>query len=186
MFLLKQKHLYTCLLFDNYFSMVQEINSAKNDKNESGSTSNACIRILFIQTAFFVFFLLTIFLALFTDQLPGLVNLALCNWFFFEDVPSVHYIWISANVLLTMNLIHLLYFCNSGATFSTLYNIAIFSKGDGFFIQPNQRICKRQIHIVDFINRRIFPFCRLYLLLMHISASEFQKIFFLLTLKFLF
>ncbi len=170
------KYLYSCSLFDNYFSMVQEINFNKNYKIKPCSKGcNARNKILLLQASFFALCLHTFFMAIFTGRLPNLVNLALCNWFFIEGIPPAYYILIAANILLTMKLTELMFFCNSGATFSTLYDIVVNSKEDGrFFVHPNQKLFAKDINIVHFINHRVLPLCRLYLMMMHISTSKFK------------
>lgn len=168
-FCIKYLFFGTCPLYDNFFKMVKLINLGKDKKKNKINTitnkiNQARYKVLFIQAFFLVYSFQSILGAFFTNNLPDMVNFALCNMLFIEDLSPRYYLWVAANLNLTVYVVYLMYFSNNGTTFNTAYSICKHSKDD-FFIQSKGRICWRNVLIVNFIRHRLIPFFRFYLVI---------------------
>ena len=168
------RRFYTFSIFDDYFETVKQINS------ENGGSARR--RVLLIQAFLFFFILFLVTVALVSDQLPILVQLALNNLFFFESIPAGHLSWLITIICLLMYLNILLYLCNDGVTFSVLYSI-IASKNshcevDRFFLQssPDNRLFRSDISLVQFFRGRLLPFGRLFVRASNFSTSKYPAI----------
>ena len=120
--------------------------------------------------------------ALVSDQLPILVQLALNNLFFFEGIPAGHLSWLITIICLLMYLNILLYLRNDGVTFSALYTIITsrdsFREVDPFFLQssPDDRLFRSDISLVQLFRGRLLPFGRLFVRASNLSTSKYPAI----------
>ena len=163
---------YTFSLYDNYFETVKQINSGNGSSRK---------QVLHIQAFLFSFTLFLVTVALVSDQLPTLAQLALNNWFFFEDIPMGHLVWVVTVIYLLMYMNILLYLRNDGVTFEVLYSI-IASKDahdemDQFFIQSQVRFFQRDISLVQLFCRRLLPLGRLIVRANNLNASNAPEFF---------
>lgn len=175
--------LYSPILYDNFFTMVNQINSSKN-KNEIQKSNKARYLVYFIQTIYFVYTIFALVQMPFYHLFSDTVQFCFCNYFYFEGMPHIHWIWLIANSYVLMYLNYLMFFCNNGATFSLLQkvfrnqpnNTESIESIENFFVHSSHRvILQKNVHVVQFIKNRLLPLARFYQVAFNwLSSIEFN------------
>lgn len=164
-YLIKLKFLYSCAIYDNYFDMVNQIN------NKGSNGRKDCKKVLFIQALLFIATFFNITIILFTHKVSDIVNFCICNWFYFEGISSLHFIWILINIYFAIYLNYIMFFRNGGHTFKVLYGIVKHSKGD-FFIHQEKSFLHYTIDLIKFVNNIFLPVGKAYVTGLNILASK--------------
>ena len=180
------KLFYTCALYDNFFEIVDQINKSKNGKTIENKKSTqkvlhehynfARFQILAIQGLFLAGALFCITSFYISNLVLEPVHFYMCDFFYFEGIPSFHILWLAINSFLLVYMNFLMFFRNSKTIFSTLQSI--YRKNgapsiEDFFVTSSHRLfcLQKNVLIARLIKHRLLPLAKIYQIIINPGSS---------------